>query len=136
MSCTKVKVLKTGTWAINPPNPGELHITEGEERNDIPDHLIKRMLHAGDEPCVKIIGKKERSPQESDDSPKAPNVLDDVSGIRATLMEIVDASDNKNDAKDKLEEWGREALGFEVDKRRSLDNVIADLITEHEEQNG
>ena len=140
MAETTVEILKDGLWAVNPPNPGEVRVTKGEVRTDLSRSLIKRMLEAesNDEsgPCIKIIHKDQPKPKKGDDTLESSHVLDDVSDIRATLLEVVDSADGKNDAKDKLEEWGRDNLSFEVDKRRSLENVIADLISEYEDQNG
>jgi hypothetical protein len=147
----KVKILKTGLWAINPPNPGELYIEEGQIRDDIPAHLIKRMfesdtkhieiINGSDEPEEVDAASEDEEPVEEiedlpDDGSRETHIVDDVSDIRATLMEIADGADNKNHAKAQLESWGRENLGFEIDRRRSLDKVTADLIAEYEKQNG
>lgn len=124
----KVRVLKDSSWAINPPHPGELHLTEGEERDDIPQQLIDRMLVCDTE-YIEVL-------ETSEETPEAPHVLDDVSDIRATLMEIVDNAVNKVDAKDDLEKWGKENLNVDINKRKKLEDIVAELIAEYEDQNG
>lgn len=49
----KVKILKDGVWAINPPHPGEVTVKEGETRDDIPEKLFERMLKASESPAAK-----------------------------------------------------------------------------------
>lgn len=127
-----VKVLRSIQWAINPPNPGEYSLIEGETRNDLPDHIIEQML-ASDTDWVEVL--KKGSQPEAGES-RGIHVMEDVSDIRATLMEIVDNAANKTEAKAALEIWGKDNLGIDIDKRRSLETVTGDLIAEYEEQNG
>ena len=127
----RVKVLIDSRWAINPPYPGELNLFEGETRDDIPQHLLKRIL-ACDTEYIEVL--EEGSIDE--DIPDTPHVLDDVSDIRAVLMDIVDNADDKNNAKKKLREWGKESMGFVLDIRRNVDNCVADLISAYEDRNG
>lgn len=125
----KVKVLKSIQWAINPPNPGEYTLTEGETRDDLPDHIVDQML-ASDTKWIEVLEK------EIDSIPDTIHVLDDVSDIRAVLLDIVDNADDKTDAKKKLREWGQGSMGFTLDIRRNVDNCIADLISAYEDRNG
>ena len=125
----KVKVVKSIQWAINPPNPGEYTLTEGETRDDLPDHIVDQML-ASDTKWIEVLEK------EIDSIPDTIHVLDDVSDIRAVLLDIVDNADDKTDAKKKLREWGQGSMGFTLDIRRNVDNCIADLISAYEDRNG
>lgn len=49
----KVTILKDGTWAINPPHPGEVVVKAGEKRTDISEPLFNRMLKASGGPAAK-----------------------------------------------------------------------------------
>lgn len=133
MTGKRSEVLKTGIWSINPPHPGEKCITEGEilEEGEVPGPLFERMLEAK---AIKVL--KGKGPQKTEDTPEAPHVLDDVSDIRATLMDIVDNAEDKNEAKTQLEEWGKENLEIDINRGKKVEEVVSDLIAAYEDKVG
>ena len=112
----KFKVLKTGLWAIDPPNPGEYHITKEEVVDDIPERLIPIMLEKGSiEP---VVGQSR------------------IDNVGAFLWEMVENSPNRKEAKKALEKWGKETLDCDIDHRNRPSKIIDNLIKEYLKQNG
>lgn len=111
----KYKVLKSGLWAIDPPNPGEYQIIENEIVEDIPERLITLMLDSG---CIETIKE------------------DFIVDVLSQLNEIALQAPGTSAAKNALEEWGIANLNYDIDKRKNIKNIIADLIKEDKKQNG
>ncbi len=107
----KYKALKSGLWAIAPPNPGEYRIIENEIVEDIPERLIPLMLDSG---CIETIKE------------------DFIVDIPKQLNDIAAQAPNKLEAKNALEEWGIANLNYNIDKRKSIKNIIAELVSKHE----
>lgn len=107
----RFKVTKTILWALNPPNPGEYSLVEGTIVDDVPEHIIKPLLEIG---YIKQIEKE--------------FTVD----IQAQLNDIAAQAPNKLEAKNALEEWGIVNLNYNIDKRKSLKNIIAELVAKHE----
>lgn len=123
MSNPKVRVLKDGKWATNPPFDDHLVLVEGEVRDDIEEKHVVGLEKYG---YVKILKPNAKEPT----SPPTP-----ATGIRSKLEAIAATADNKNDAKDLLEDWGKKNLNFEVDKRIKMEIIIDTLVAEWETQN-
>jgi hypothetical protein len=117
----KFKIKRDGLWAINPPNPGEYQLTKGMVVDDIPEHLIPEMFEKGYiEPAEK----------------RKVDVKEELEEIASRHDKDLDDKDNYQAAKAALEEWGIANLNYDIDKRKSLEKIIPDLIAEYEKQNG
>lgn len=125
MSNPKVRVLKGGKWATNPPFDDHLILKKGETREDIEEKHIVGLVKYG---YVKLVTSAKDKLVEALCSVE-PTL------VRAELCTIADNASNKNEAKGKLEEWGLENLDFNVNKSLKLETVIDSLVTEWENQN-
>jgi hypothetical protein len=153
----KIRAKKSGRWAVeNEPALPQVSMIEGQEYNEnqisasMMEMLVDKEFASWvdgsedldddqdtgdglDDTGDGADGDQGEGSDDSDDTGDGDSGGDD---IRAILQAIADGADNKNDAKAKLEAWGKENLTFDVDKRKSLESVIDILVQEHSNQNG
>ena len=120
----KIKAKKSGKWAVDgePARP-QVAMIDGREYTEkqIPADMMEMLVDKGFASWVD-------GPEADDDNPG------DGDGIRATLQAIADGAEGKREAKDLLEKWGMDNLTYDVDKSKSLEDVIDILVAEHGNQ--
>jgi len=106
----KIIAKKTGRFAHPIVSKPHHKFIEGESYSvgiDVPDAIAKNALKSG----WAVDANREPS---------------DTTNTQAIKM-IVDGAASNKEAKDALEVWGKQNLGIDIDKRKSLKNLIKEL---------
>lgn len=131
----KYKITKAGRYAKSPRGPiVTFEKNQIVEASELGNYLVDLMLYAEEPCCEPIVSAEELNVVEETDDKEVVDLshLDGVD-VPSKILEICDAAENKTAAKDALEKWSRANLdGFEVDKRKSLDNIKLAVMEEYE----
>jgi len=108
---------KTIDWALNPPKNDRLFLREGKEVEGLNDEaLAERLLDMKYiKHVVEVVESKE-------------SAYHAELSTEETLLYLVADIKKNDDKKDALEDWGKENAGVDIDRRKSVKNIIKELV--------
>jgi len=104
----KIEIKKNGRFADSAPHMPQVTVKAGEVRDDLSDYVASAVIRTG---CgVEVAEKK-------------PDV--DTEDI---LKQLADEAETTAEAKKALEAWGKENAGIDVNRTKSVKNIIKDIL--------
>jgi hypothetical protein len=116
----KVKITKAGRYADSAPHLPQATVKEGEERDDLSDFIAQTIIDTG----RGIAMDETETETEEETETKKDN------DVRAELEGLITGTEDKKEQKQKLEEWARQKLDIEVDRRSNVSDIIDMLVEE------
>lgn len=123
-----VKITESGRYADSAPHLPQRTVVEGETRSDLSDHIVQAIIKSGCGIEVEPDETEEETEEKGSDETTGTKGSTDSDAIREELVGLISKVEEKKAQKQVLEDWGRQRLDFDVDKRMDIESIINKLV--------
>jgi hypothetical protein len=133
----KVKIIKSISIADKAPHLPHVHVTEGQVRDDLSEHVANRLIELKHAKAIDSDIDNSESMEVVEDVDNTSDTTSDTIeplSIREALEAITSEIEDEQEKKAALEKWGKNVLGIDIDKRKSVKKLVKILVSEAKAQ--